>query len=184
MGRGKEITNHFVVEDLQVHGYTTEDNVYLQLNSKNVDLVEFKKSAIRYIGLSLSLERLNSYISIYKEISEKFNIKIEGIDYAEVVEEGGTGVEIPVDDDSNGGDISVDSNTDTPNTGETIENEVVEDDGVFITEEDLPEITIEEPIEEILEKAKAVNEVVEKPVRTRRAASRTKNTKIGATPKK
>ena len=65
-----------MVEDLQVHGYTTEDNVYLQLNSKNVDLVEFKKSAIRYIGLSLSLERLNSYISIYKEISEKFNIKI------------------------------------------------------------------------------------------------------------
>ena len=48
MGRVKEITNHFVVEDLQVHGYTTEDNVYLQLNSKNVDLVEFKKNSIKY----------------------------------------------------------------------------------------------------------------------------------------
>ena len=99
MGRIIEIKNQFVISDLNVHGYTTEDNVYLHLNSKNVDLVEFKRSAIRYIGLSLSDKKMETYFSAYREISEKFGIKINVLEDEKNIVEATPSVEVSGNDD-------------------------------------------------------------------------------------
>lgn len=102
MGRIIEATHHFAVEGLGVNGYTTKKNVYLNLNGKSVDLIEFKKAAIRYIGLSLDAAKLNDYISVYREVSEKFNIKIDGLEDEKFVKKSSTPVEVLSNDDSAG----------------------------------------------------------------------------------
>lgn len=168
MGRVTKITNHFVVEDLGVTGYTTSKNVYLYLNSKNVDLAEFKRAAIRYIGLSLSKDRFDDYISIYREVSEEFGIKInEFSNGEEVAEDTESGVEISGNDD-----VSISGNV----------VEVVEEKSDNVNEVD--KAYSKSDIDSSTPKVSIEQEGLKKPIRTRRSASRTKNTKIGAAPNK
>tara|TARA_R110000765_G_scaffold33129_3_gene76176 strand:+ start:1709 stop:2218 length:510 start_codon:yes stop_codon:yes gene_type:complete len=169
MGRIVEITNHFFVEDLNVNGYTTKDNIYLQLNGSNADLADFKKNAIKYIGLSLNPKKLNPYILVYREVSEKYGIELKGLENEKVFEKSAPPVELSGDDDS-------------PAPEPTIK--------VVKGETKLPEPTIqlvEKEVEVIQLEPEAPTipvEVIKKPQRTRRSAARTKGLTVGSVPKK
>ena len=171
MGRIIEIKNQFVISDLNVHGYTTEDNVYLHLNSKNVDLVEFKRSAIRYIGLSLSDKKMETYVSAYREISEKFGIKINGLEDEKNIVEATPSVEVSGNDDVVGS-----------------ENEVELDSAVDGGSGDLDTTTNTAVVKEIkgvvLEIPVIEEKPVNKPKRSRRSAARTNGLTVGKNPKK
>jgi hypothetical protein len=72
-----EIIHHFFDEESQLSGHTTATNVYLHLKGENIDLEHFEVHAIKYVGLSLTLEKRDRYISVYRAAAKEFGIKIE-----------------------------------------------------------------------------------------------------------
>jgi len=117
MAKVVEISNHFLDEETGICGYVANNNVYLKLvDDEGVTREQFRKKAIKYVGMNISAQRIGEYMDIYDEAEIKFlggcaNIVEDGED----VKQTNSRADVSLESSDSGNDvgiqISIENNT-------------------------------------------------------------------------